>query len=85
MDVYRLFNEPAGIEYLRKMFITEETISELPLYVISGVGNVLASIKMAKYYEMGSDDVIFTVLTDSSEMYTSRLEEQNEIKGEFDE
>ncbi len=85
MDVYRLFNEPAGIEYLRKMGITEETISELPLYGISGVGNVLSAIKMAKYYELGSDDVIFTVLTDSSEMYTSRLVEQNEIQGEFDE
>ncbi len=85
MDVYRLFNEPAGIEYLRKMGITEETISELPLYGISGVGNVLAAIKMAKYYEMGSDDVIFTVLTDSSEMYTSRLVEQNDIQGPFDE
>ena len=40
---------------------------------------------MAKYYEMDGDDVIFTVLTDSSEMYGSRLVEQNEIQGEFDE
>ncbi len=85
MDVYRLFNEPAGIEYLKKMGVSEEDIQNLPLYGISGIGNVLAAIKMAKYYEMEADDVIFTVLTDSSEMYTSRLAEQNEIQGAFDE
>ena len=85
MDVYRLFNEPTGIEYLKKMGIGEEDIKNLPLYGISGIGNVLAAIKMAKYYEMEEDDVIFTVLTDSSEMYTSRLAEQNEIQGAFDE
>ncbi|ADY13643.1 pyridoxal-phosphate dependent enzyme [Sphaerochaeta globosa] len=85
MDVYRLFNEPTGIEYLKKMGVCEEDIKNLPLYGISGIGNVLAAIKMAKYYEMEEDDVIFTVLTDSSEMYTSRLAEQNEIQGAFDE
>ena len=85
MDVFRLFNEPAGIEYLRKMGISEEAIQTFPLYGISGIGNVLAAMKMAKYYELSENDVIFTVLTDSSEMYTSRLEEQNEIQGAFDE
>jgi cysteine synthase len=85
MDVYRLFNEPAGIEYLKKMGVSEEDIANLPLYGISGIANVLASIKMAKYYELEADDVIFTVLTDSSEMYTSRLAEQTEIQGAFDE
>ena len=67
------------------MGVSEEDIQNLPLYGISGIGNVLAAIKMAKYYEMEADDVIFTVLTDSSEMYTSRLAEQNEIQGAFDE
>ena len=85
MDVYRMFNEPAGIEYLRKMGVSEEAIETFPLYGISGIGNVLAAIKMAKYYELSEDDVIFTVLTDSSEMYGSRLAEQNEIQGAFDE
>ncbi|MDD3902113.1 MAG: pyridoxal-phosphate dependent enzyme [Sphaerochaeta sp.] len=85
MDVYRLFNEPAGIEYLKKMGVSEQDIANLSLYGISGVGNLLGAIKMAKYYEMDQDDVIFTVLTDSSEMYTSRLEEQNKEQGNFDE
>ncbi|MBJ2354864.1 pyridoxal-phosphate dependent enzyme [Sphaerochaeta sp. S2] len=85
MDLYRLFNEPAGIEYLKKMGLDSKAIDELQMYGISGIGNVLAAMKMAKYYEMEEDDVIFTVLTDSSEMYTSRLKEQNEIQGQFDE
>lgn len=85
MDLLRLFNEPAGIEYLRKIGIAEEDIANFPLYGISGLGNLLASIKMAKYYEMDEDDVIFTLLTDSEEMYTSRVTEQAEIQGEFDE
>jgi hypothetical protein len=85
MDLYRLFNEPVGIEYMKKMGLSDEAIATLPLYGISGIGNVLAAIKMAKYYELGEDDVVMTVLTDSSEMYTSRLKEQTEIQGAFDE
>ena len=38
---------------------------------------------MAKYYEMGSGDVLVTVGTDSMEMYGSRLVELNEERGEF--
>nr|WP_321307830.1 pyridoxal-phosphate dependent enzyme [uncultured Sphaerochaeta sp.] len=85
MDLYRLFNDPVGIEYLKKMGLDSKEIADLDLYGISGIGNVLAAIKMAKYYEMEEDDVIFTVLTDSSEMYTSRLKEQDEVQGKFDE
>lgn len=85
MDVYRLFNEPAGIEYLRKMGVSEQDIANLPLYGISGIGNVLGAIKMAKFYEMEEDDVVFTVLTDSSAMYTSRIQEQEDVQGKFDE
>jgi cysteine synthase len=83
MDVYRLFNEPAGIEYLKEIGLTDKDMADLPLYGISGIGNVLQAIKMAKFYEMDEDDVVFTVLTDSSVMYTSRLEEQTEQNGPF--
>jgi cysteine synthase len=85
IDLYRLFNEPAGIEYLKKIGLDSKAIDELQLYGISGIGNVLAAMKVAKYYELTEEDVIFTVLTDSSEMYTSRLKEQDEIQGKFDE
>jgi len=79
----RLFNEPAGLAYLADQGVTPELIEKLPLLGISGIGNMLMAIKMAKYYEMGSRDVIVTVGTDSMEMYGSRLRELNEARGEF--
>ena len=83
MDVYRLFNEKAGIDYLKNAGVSDADIAHLALYGISGVANVLAAIKMAKYYEMDENDVVFTILTDSSVMYTSRLEELNTKQGKF--
>lgn len=83
MDIYRLFNEPAGIEYLKGIGISDADIANLDLFGISGVGNMLSAIKMAKFYEMDEDDVVFTILTDSSEMYTSRLDELTEQQGPF--
>ena len=79
----RLFNEPAGIEYLANQGVAADLIEKLPLLGISGIGNLLMAIKMAKYYELGSSDVIVTVGTDSMEMYGSRLQELNEERGEF--
>ena len=50
---------------------------------ISGIGNLLSAIKFSKYYELGEQDVVLTVLTDSMEMYQSRLDELNAERGEF--
>ncbi len=79
----RLFNEPAGAAYLADQGVASELIEELPLLGISGIGNMLMAIKMAKYYEMGSRDVVVTVGTDSMEMYGSRLQELDAERGEF--
>jgi cysteine synthase len=83
IDLIRLFNEPAGTEYLSAQGVPAEMIEQLPLLGISGVGNLLSAIKFAKYYELGSNDVVMTVGTDSMEMYQSRLTELNEERGEF--
>ena len=83
MNIYRLFNEPAGIEYLKSIGVKDEDIENLQLFGISGIGNMLSAIKMAKYYEMEEDDVVFTILTDSSVMYKSRLLELDEQLGPF--
>jgi hypothetical protein len=50
---------------------------------ISGIANVLCAIKTAKHYELGSDDYVFTVLTDSASMYASRVSEMEEESGPF--
>jgi len=81
MNLLRLFNEQSGHKYLREQGINEETINQLPLLGISSIANTLMAIKMAKYYEMTSNDVILTVFTDSTEqMYQSRL---RELRAEF--
>jgi cysteine synthase len=85
MSLIRLFNEPEGQCYLAKMGVEERLIEKLPWLGISCVGNLLAAIKFAKYYELGEHDVVMTVLTDSMEMYQSRLVELNEARGEFTE
>jgi hypothetical protein len=51
----------------------------------SGISNVLSAIKAAKYYELGENDIMLTVLTDSMELYQSRLEEMHEEFGEYTE
>ncbi|HET6444029.1 MAG TPA: pyridoxal-phosphate dependent enzyme, partial [candidate division Zixibacteria bacterium] len=83
MDLIRLFNEPAGQEYLSTQGVTDEFIDQLPLLGISSVANMLSAIKFAKYYELGAQDVVLTVATDSMEMYESRIVELREELGEF--
>jgi hypothetical protein len=67
------------------MGIDKSTIEKLPFLGISSIGNLISSIKLAKYYEMNENDVIFTVFTDSSDLYQSRLKEMNENWGKYSE
>ncbi len=85
MKLLRLFNERAGIEYLVKQGAAREAVESLPLLGISSIGNVLAAIKAAKYYELTGTDVIVTVFTDSMELYGSRVEELRERFGKYGE
>lgn len=83
MRVLRLFNETPGKEFLNSLGVTKSQVDDLKLLGISGIGNVLAAIKTAKYYEMGENDVITTIFTDSVEMYGSRLEELSHERGAY--
>ncbi len=83
IDIMRLFNEPAGLEYLVAQGVKPDFAEQLPILGISGIGNMLSAIKMAKYYELTGNDVIVTVGTDSMELYASRLEETHDAHGEF--
>ncbi|MCH7662869.1 MAG: hypothetical protein IH859_03255 [Chloroflexi bacterium] len=85
VNLSRLFNEPAGKAYLVKQGVSEEFVEQLNLLGFSGIGNLLSTIKFAKYYELGEQDVILTVLTDSMELYASRLEEMRAEFGEYTE
>ena len=83
MNLIRLFNEPAGREYLKEVEVTEEFIDKLPLLGISGIANIILSIKFAKYFELTGDDIVITVCTDSMELYRSRLHELEDQYGQY--
>ena len=83
VNIMRLFNEPKGKEYLVRKGVPEGIVGQLDLLGFSGIANVLSAIKFAKYYELGDDDVVLTVLTDSMELYGSRIDEYRKQYGEF--
>ncbi len=83
ISLMRLFNEPAGKKYLTSKSVPTALIEMLDLLGISSIGNLVTAIKFARYYELGEHDIVMTVLTDSMEMYASRLQELNAERGEF--
>jgi len=81
MNLIRLFNEPKGKELLVAKGVPANIVDQLELLGISSVANTIGAIKFAKYYELGPEDVVLTVATDSMEMYGSRLLELDQEKG----
>jgi cysteine synthase len=81
MRLIRVFNDPTGHEYLAGQGVPAATIARLCELGISSVANTVAAIKFAKYYELGPDDVVLTMATDSMEMYGSRLAELDAERG----
>jgi cysteine synthase len=74
LALFRLFNEPNGQTLLNHR-VSDQLIQQLTLVGISGICNLIAAIKTAKYFDMDGRDLVFTCLTDSAGMYASRLEE----------
>ena len=83
VNIARLFNEPEGRKYLAKKGVPENVISQLNLLGFSGISNVLSAVKFAKYNELTEQDIVLTVLTDSMDLYGSRLTEMKAEFGEF--
>lgn len=85
MRIMRLFNEDKGKAYLKTLGIPEEKVNNLELLGISCISNLLSAIKTAKYYEMDENDFVFTMFTDSMDLYKSRIEEARAEKGDYTE
>jgi len=83
MRVLRLFNEPAGLDHLVSLGAAEPLVQKLSWLGISAICNVLAAIKTAKYFELGEQDVILTVFTDSMDLYKSRVAELHAERGPY--
>ncbi len=75
MEILQLFNTDCGKGFLQREGLAPEQIDALSLLGISSIGNMLSAIKAARYFELTDRDVIFTVFTDSADMYESRVAE----------
>jgi cysteine synthase len=83
MRILRLFNEEEGKKYLASVGVPKTQVDRLSLLGISSIANMLSSIKTAKYFELDEHDVIFTIFTDSVELYQSRLMELSKERGKY--
>jgi len=81
-----VFNSNIGKNYLiKKIGIEKSLVNKLPEFGFSSIANILASIKLAKYMNLGKEDAIITVATDGADLYLSELEKtKNNYKGAFD-
>jgi cysteine synthase len=67
-----LFNTDVGRRYLAdRRGIPDHVIAGLDSLGLSGICNVLAAIKTARYLGLGPDEAVFTLGTDSAAMYGS--------------
>jgi cysteine synthase len=83
LDLLRLFNEDAGKKRLVDGGVPEAVVNDLHLLGISSICNLAAAIQTAKYYDMDGRDIIFMPLTDSSSLYSSRLQEMTAERGAY--
>ena len=67
-----LFNSDTGRSYLGdRRQIGPAIVAGLKLLGLSGIANLVAAIKTAKRLELGEEDLLVTVATDSAELYAS--------------
>ena len=82
-----LFNTEIGRNYLvNRQGIDARTTSGLGHLGLSGIANVLAAIKTARYFDLTEQDLIITVATDSSSLYHSERDKTvaADFSGDFD-
>ncbi len=83
----QLLTEEAGWKTMADRYgVPEGSIREMSeIMGISGVCNVLAAIKTAKFYGLGAADTVFTVATDTMDRYHSVMKGLTETYGAMDE
>jgi cysteine synthase len=70
-----LFNSAEGRRYLTaRRGVPEDVVAALGALGISGICNVVAAIKLARHLDLGPDDAVLTVATDSAAMYASEVD-----------
>ncbi len=81
-----VFNTKIGKDYLiKKLGLESSLVNKLPEFGFSSIANIIASIKLAKYMNLGKGDAIITVATDGADLYLSELEKtKKNFQGIFD-
>ena len=77
--------EQIGKDALVEAGVEKELVDNLDLLGISGIGNLIAAIKFAKYSELTANDVVVSIATDSMQLYGSRLGELEQERGLYSE
>ena len=84
-----VFNSDIGRGYLvrRRGLESGWTADHLGCLGLSGIANVLAAIKVAKYFDLSEDEAIITVATDNAALYATEAERTRtrEFANDFDE
>jgi hypothetical protein len=71
-----LFGTDTGRDYLiKRKKLDPDLVAAFGEIGISGLANIVASIKLAKHLDYGANDVIMTVATDSAALYGSEREQ----------
>jgi len=69
-----LFNTDEGRRYLvERRGVEPALVAGLAAFGISSICNIVAAVKLAKSLDLGPDDVVLTVATDSAAMYGSEV------------
>jgi cysteine synthase len=70
-----LFRSDVGKNYMRsRRKLDDHLLDAFSDVGISGLANIVAAIKVAKYLDFGPNDVVMTVATDSAALYASEAE-----------
>tara|TARA_B100000700_G_C15053556_1_gene861608 strand:+ start:3234 stop:4694 length:1461 start_codon:yes stop_codon:yes gene_type:complete len=83
IKLLRLFNEKLGRDCLIDYGVNKQFTKGLDRFGISCIGNLVAAIKFSKYFELTEDDFVVTILTDSMELYGSRIDELSRERGQY--
>jgi cysteine synthase len=87
-SLFVLFNTEAGRNYLKnRRGVDAATVDNLKHLGFSGIANVVAAIKVARYMKLGHNDLITTVATDSAALYGTEMDKlmKERFHGRFDE
>jgi cysteine synthase len=77
-----LFNTDVGRDFLvRRRGVPADVATGLHAVGLSGICNIVAAVKVARYFDLGPADAIVTVATDGADLY--RSEEEKAIRKYF--